>query len=256
MEEKITTLQYCSDLHLEFPDNSAYLKEHPLEPKAETLLLAGDILPLSSLAKFDWFLDDLSEKYRKVYWIPGNHEYYHGDIGGRMGSFKEAVRENVFLLNNQMVDIEGKGLIFTTLWSHLSEENQDHITRCLNDFKLIKKDGGALTCDQFNALYAENLHFLEESLGQGPEKKVVVTHHVPTHYNYPVKYLGDILNEAFAVDLGELMKEHGPQYWIYGHHHFNTAPFKIGGTTLLTNQLGYVVHGEHLQFSTGAVLEI
>src|SRR5690606_29604563 len=107
MEDKITTIQYCSDLHLEFPDNHFYMEDHPIQPKADILIMAGDILPLSRLSKFDRFLDDISEKFQQVFWIPGNHEYYGGEIGNRSGAFKEAIRKNLFLLNNQRVDING-----------------------------------------------------------------------------------------------------------------------------------------------------
>ena len=69
-------LQYCSDLHLEFRENKAFMEAHPLEPRGDVLLLAGDVVPFGAMARYDSFFDDLSRRFETVYWLPGNHEYY------------------------------------------------------------------------------------------------------------------------------------------------------------------------------------
>lgn len=119
----------------------------------------------------------------------------------------------------------------------------------LSDFQVIKHKGSLFTVDQYNKLHRESLEFLKTALHDTIQQKTVVaTHHVPTFLNYPVRFKGDILNEAFAVELFELIEELQPNYWIYGHTHGNTSEFNIKDTTLLTNQLGYVRYNEHQLF--------
>ena len=56
--------QYCSDLHLEFPDNKKYLKANPLQPKGDILLLAGDVVPFIAIANHKDFFDYVSDNSR------------------------------------------------------------------------------------------------------------------------------------------------------------------------------------------------
>jgi 3',5'-cyclic AMP phosphodiesterase CpdA len=104
IQTKIMKIQYCSDLHLEFKENETYLKSHPLIPEGEILVLAGDIIPLAIIDGHQDFLDFVSDNFEMVYWLPGNHEYYHHDIGGVGSSTNTQIRKNVFLVNNTQIE--------------------------------------------------------------------------------------------------------------------------------------------------------
>jgi predicted phosphohydrolase len=245
------TIQYASDLHLEFPENKTFLRANPLQAVGEVLLLAGDIVPFSVMDQHKDFFSFLSDNFAATYWIPGNHEYYYFDAATKCGVLNEKIRSNVFLVNNTSVVHDDVKFIFSTLWSKINPANEWQIERNMSDFHVIKYGNFRFSAQRFNELHADSMIFLKQELAtNAATKNVVVTHHVPTFMNYPQKYKGDILNEAFAVELFDLIEATSPNYWIYGHTHGNTPDFEIGKTKLLCNQLGYVKYGEHSMFDT------
>lgn len=250
-------VQYASDLHLEFPENKEFLKMKPLNPVGDVLILAGDIVPFAVMDKHKDFFSYISDHFETTYWIPGNHEYYSFDAATKCGALNEKIRSNVFLVNNITKQQDSVQFIFSTLWSKISPANEWLIEKRISDFHVIKYNGYRFSSVQFNQLHKESLSFIKQELHHNyTGKTIVVTHHVPTYLNYSEKYRGDTLNEAFAVELFDLIEDKGPDYWIYGHSHHNTTHFEIGKTHLLTNQLGYVKYGEHKYFKNSVSLEV
>ena len=250
-------IQYASDLHLEFPENKEFLKIHPLEPKGTILVLAGDIVPFAVVDKHKDFFSYISDHFETTYWIPGNHEYYYFDLTEKCGTLNENIKTNVHLVNNLSLQKDAVRFIFSTLWSKISPTNRWQIEKSVNDFKVIRFNDFRLSSDQFNLLHEESLAFITKELQHHyTGKTILATHHVPSFMNYPQKYRGDVLNEAFAVELYDLIEDNGPDFWIFGHHHYNVADFMIGKTNLVTNQLGYVKYGEHQLFNPSKTISI
>ncbi len=251
------TLHYASDLHLEFPENRQWLLRNPLQGKGGVLVLAGDVMTFGQLGKHKDLLQRWSEQYAHVLWIPGNHEYYGGDIGQRSGPLDELLDSGVRLVNDTVVYIGHVRFLCTTLWSPIAQLNEMAIQRSVNDYHQIRHGHALLHPAHITRLHQAALQWLKRELAQpfaGPT--VVATHHVPTLMHYPPQYLGSSINEAFAVELRDLVADSGAAAWIYGHHHRNIAPYTIGRTRMLTNQLGYVRLGEEVGFDANAHLDL
>jgi Icc-related predicted phosphoesterase len=250
-------IQYCSDLHLEFPENKFFLERHPIKVQGEVLLLAGDILPFSLHEKQPAFIGYVADNFEAVYWIPGNHEYYSYDLGNMADPLLEKIRSNVWLVNNRAVPYKEVNFICSTLWSKINVLNALDIQRNVSDFFAIRWQGKKFTTRQFNELHRDAFSFLQKAIAENVgAKNIVVTHHVPTLMHYPPQYRNSPINEAFAVELFDFIESTNAAYRVYGHHHCNTAPFKINNTTMLTNQLGYVKQNEHQLFNPAAIIEI
>ena len=62
------------------------------------------------------------------------------------------------------------------------------------------------------------------------------------------EFQGSSINDSFIVDLTDYIKKCGAKFWIFGHSYRNINK-KIGKTSCLCNQVGYVMSNEHKTFS-------
>ena len=253
-------IQYASDLHLEFAENKSFIEHGGLEPVGDVLVLAGDVSYLGDRNMMKRpFWGWCAEHYRETFVVPGNHEFYAGyDIAQTMEDYEFAYRDNVKYLNNKSVRMDDTELFFTTLWTRISPLHMWEIQMGMNDFKYGRLEGAHLFAHDVDGLHKRCLEWLDSALkASTASHKVVVTHHCPTHRREFNSYPGGALNSAFQVDLDAFIEASSIDYWVYGHTHFaGGSGTKIGETTLLCNQLGYVFQNEHLNFDGKAVIEL
>lgn len=249
-------VQYCSDLHLEFEQNERHLREKPLKVSGDVLVLAGDVAPLEEKYFQLPFFGFCADNYQQVYWIPGNHEFYHQNLAAYPTTYNIKLKSNLSLVNNVSVLHDGVNFAFTTLWSKISGVKNRDIEQRVADFECINLNNKKLRIADFNALHTASMAFLTDTLKGQSRKTVVVTHHLPSpQCNFPAHNFSPI-NDAFCVDITEFVAQSQANFWIYGHSHFNQLPLVIGKTMLLTNQLGYLALHEHKHFKRNAYFAV
>lgn len=251
-------IQYASDLHLEFADNWKFLRENPLKVAGEILVLAGDIgyLGDDNYNKHP-FWDWASQNYQQVIVCLGNHEFYRFyDIATLGDGFSCQIRHNVHCFYNSVVNIGDVDIFISTLWAKIQLRDAYYTERVISDFRRILYKGELLSFADFNHEHERCLKFLNEAITKSKAPhKVVVTHHVPSFRMQCPQFVDSHANGAFIVELQDFICDHDVDYWIYGHSHYNVDE-KIGKTQCVSNQLGYVFHGEHHSFNPAKFIEL
>lgn len=251
-------IQYASDLHLEFSANSSYLKQNPLNPIGDILILAGDIGYLNddNYSKHP-FWNWVSDNYQQVIVAVGNHELYkYYDLAKIPHGLVCDIRDNVKCYYNAVVQIENIDFIVSTLWAKIPLEEAYLTEQAVSDFHRILYNEETLTWDNFNREHDKCFHFLQEEVSKSvAEHIIVVTHHVPSFQLSSPDYAGSKINGAFTVELERYIENSPVEYWIYGHSHRNVNKV-IGRTKCVSNQLGYVFHNEHYTFDSQKIIEV
>lgn len=252
-------VQYASDLHLEFGENSRWLKEHPLIPSADILVLAGDIGYLCDDNYISHpFWNRVSEDFNQVIVVPGNHELYKFfDINELRNGWQLEIRHNVRVCYNSVIALnEETDLIASTLWAHIPPSEEYLTERCVSDFKRIRNGEFRLSAQRFNEEHEVCRNFIEKAVSESNAERIVVaTHHVPSFALMAEEFKDSSINGAFTVELAGMIAESRINCWIYGHSHRNIDKM-IGSTRCVSNQLGYVSQNEHNTFRRDAVTEI
>lgn len=255
------TIQYASDLHLEFPGNTMFIAKHPLVAAGDVLVLCGDIGFLGdAFLKRHPFIQWCADNFERTLIVPGNHEFYNGfDTAPTLthGGFEEKLASNVSYVNNKSVVVGSTELFLTTLWTTIPPQDYAVVNAQLNDCNRIVFDGKPLKAHRYDEMHNRCLAWLKSALAASTaEHKVVATHHCPIVAEDP-RYLSNGLTNAFIVPLERYIETCGADYWIFGHTHYNAfRGTKVGRTTMLTNQMGYLTHGGEPGFLHDALISI
>ncbi len=252
-------IQYTSDLHLEFGENSKWLKSNPLLPSADILVLAGDIgyLGDANYATHP-FWDKVSAEFKQVIVVLGNHELYKFfDINELHEGWSQEIRPNVHIHYNNVIHLGTEtDLIVSTLWAKIPLGEEYITEHCVSDFKRIRNGEFRLAAERFNEEHLKCLDFIKNAVAESKAKNIVVaTHHVPSFSLMSEEFKDSSINGAFTSELGNFIADSRINYWIYGHSHRNINA-KIGNTQCVSNQLGYVFQDEHHSFRRDAVIEV
>ncbi len=264
----MTKILVLSDLHTEFVAQCWALPEKL--PDFDVCVLAGDIAG-SPEKGVDFAATAPALIGKPIIYLPGNHEFFGGEIENRLRVGKEACAgTNVRLLDRDVAIIGGVRFVGAILWTDYALYREQRwsmaiAARGLNDHVRIERRGpqGALRFTPADALarHGADRDHIETILSvpfDGPT--VVVTHHAPHPGSVAARFVNNDLTPAFVSDLSEVIDRHAPAMWIHGHTH-DCFDYRVGGTRIVCNPRGYgpMRPGRRLEnvaFDVGRIVEV
>lgn len=227
------TIQLLSDLHLELHSDGGAQYIETLDPTGvDVLVLAGDILSLRFYTQAKARFKRLAEKYKKILYVPGNHEFWGMSIDEGFSVLDRICAEvpELIVLRNQVISIDGHRFLGGTMWFPRWPPTSDYAASMLPDFKEIKGFGSWVTME--NARFTA---FLKKNLQEGD---VVVTHYLPSTKSVASRYRGSPLNDFFVSEMDLFILDRHPTLWIHGHTHF-AFDYQFSKTRIVCNPRGY-----------------
>ena len=248
----LVRLHILNDLHTEFEDFA------PPATDADVVILAGDIgVGLDGLR---WAVVRFPD--RPVIYVPGNHEFYHHDLG-LIDELKAQAPENIHVLDDDPVVIDGVRFLGSILWTDFALFGaadrffaMQMARRRMSDFSIIRNRGRRFTPEDAARLHTASRGWLASMLTESFDgETVVVTHHAPSARSVHPRYARDLLTPAFASRLEMLMDGERAALWVHGHMH-DPFDYAINGTRVVCNPRGYAPKDLARDFRPDLVVEV
>ena len=249
MSSKKLAIQIFSDLHIEL-----WNKLPVMQVKSKYLFLAGDICFLNHPLFFPFF-DYCSLNWEKVFYTPGNHEFYskkrnYGELDFEYKLKIEERYKNVFYLNDEFVSLDENVNVYGSIfWTKPPFATTYEAKHSINDYNWItyfnKSKGYAVKLDiSYVKEISEISHNkLQKYLNETDKSTIVMTHFPPLRSgtSHP-KYANESGTEKSYFSwpdntINNLNLLNVP-IWISGHTHWSYNIDK-NNCKFIGNQLGY-----------------
>lgn len=241
------SFQIISDIHFESLDKKISTRDM-IDSITDILIINGDVGRIENFDKYKEIIMSFCNDFKKVYLIPGNHEYYSEVIPiETLETYLKRLESdihNLKILDDEYVDLPNNFRIYgTTLWSRLT--TKDAANKRLH----MKSNDDICIGNKFwmNKMFFSCLHNLNTIIHKSKrdgKTLIVASHYAPRYeecldkkfYTCPYRFW-------YATNLGFLMNKYNVHTWIYGHTHVNNDIILYNGTRLVSNQYkgnGYI----------------
>jgi len=240
-------IQLYSDLHLEL-----YSKFPLIKPISTNLFLAGDIGHYNK-QNFKNFFDYCSPKWKNIFYVLGNHEYYidKKSIEYTTNKYIEFFSNynNIHLLNNSFVTIDNINIYGSTLWTKPTQDFEV-MKRYFNDYSKL---------NYFDVIKNSNLQYnsLLNYIENNNKKTIIMSHFPPIQkntsspmYSNQEKYIKDYFAWSNIIHNNKNIS-----VWLSGHTHYS-YDFNYNNTRLISNQMGYRNEYGKINFNPDGIYEI
>ncbi len=230
-------IHLMSDLHLDHAAvfDDAFLANLKRADEIDLLVLAGD--SYSSAKDHEALFQRLLECYKKILFVPGNHDYWrsspsevHEALRKACARFTERV---ILALEPSWYAICGQLFFAGTLW--FREPRPDAPQTEFIDMRLT---------DTPRKWFFDQQALFERRMTQCPipdgPSPIFVSHHLPSEKSTPRQFLGAPNNHFFVCDMEKQLAAlaRPPQLWLHGHTH-DACDYVLGATRVVCNPRGY-----------------
>ena len=251
-------LRIASDLHLEGFLGSDFetlvLKFLPKDDRDQesALVLAGDIS--SNRDQLVGFLQACLSRFKRVLFVPGNHETYKHNIDTWNAEMSDRFVQHcpglMFATSGvSTFEYSGCRFILSTLWGDggKCKADQDAVSWFLNDFRLIRCDtpDRKFLIQDMISTHKRMKTAIEDILCVPFDgKTIVVTHHLPSRRLVSPRFWpkdgSDGANGGFVGECDDILAktEIAPRLWVFGHTH-DCIDTSLWGTRCVSNPTGY-----------------
>jgi predicted phosphodiesterase len=230
-----------SDVHVDYDSNARWLGQlSATEYQDDVLILAGDVSDTSSL--LEWCLNTLAKRFRKVLFVPGNHDLWVIRDGGEKSSLQkfDEVCRIVESSGASMQEYRERGVsIFPLLaWYDYSfGQPSEELRSIWMDYRACRWPAGYTDKDVAAYFAASN----EGHVAPGTGTVITYSHFLPRIDVMPGfippsgRTLYPILGSA---SLDRQVRRLNATMHVYGHSHVNRH-VKIDGVSYINNAFGY-----------------
>lgn len=243
------------------------------------LVLAGDICTVNDPIdneKFIALIDYYTRKYKYVFHVAGNHEYYttskkvtkddtFDSVNKKLKAFQKIYPNYIYLnCDTATIEINKKKFMFigASLWTKVNPNDYNLIEEYMNDYNFIySTETSKFRVTDMQKVHKKHLAFIKKSVSVASEQKipvVLITHHKPIDDSIPAPHdvftrsREEIMNQAYSVDITDVIKT-PVKLAIHGHchKHYNRV---IAGVRYVSNPIGY--KGQHCGFIDDLIITL